>query len=143
MNLVSLGQNRFRVELEMVNFLEQVLIAQNVEWKFDIEFDFSVSPPTYEITRGLHKLFPLYEVYIGDQRIYGFDGVEAGFGAIQLAPLGLTDVFHSIFNRQAGAPGVLVDPDADGSFRGELSTDAFRLNECLTRAPSNRLGTCN
>jgi hypothetical protein len=61
------------------------LIPINVDWEFEINVDFSnPAAPRYSIS-GKHDEFPLYTVHIGDQLIYGFDGVKAGFGPFALA----------------------------------------------------------
>lgn len=76
-----------QVELHMENNLPAPLIRIDVDWDFNIKLDFSGyttgAKPSYSIT-GSHDAFPLFTVHIGEQLIYGFDGILAGNSALSL-----------------------------------------------------------
>ena len=71
------------IQMSMSNYLPlpKPIFVADVDWVFLIKFDFTdPANPRYELS-GSHDRFPLYEVHIGDQLIYGFDGVLAGSNA--------------------------------------------------------------
>jgi len=64
--------------LRMENNMPLVTIEWDVDWLFVLRLDFTDSNfPRYTLTGG-HDSFPLYEVFIGNQKIYSYDGVLAG-----------------------------------------------------------------
>ena len=138
--LTQLEDGKASIFMEMENRLAQVEFQFDVEWNFTIELDYTnENAPTYKLVDGNHKLFPLYELYIGDQRIYGYDGVLAGNGAGSLVQPFFNPFRHNISNREAGEPGVLEDPP----FEGTLTSESRIFNECLSRHPDSRPATCN
>ena len=89
------------LRLEMANVLPLVeanflgtgipIDAADVDWTFYIVLDMrNTNAPRY-LLQGSHDTFPLYEVYIGEQFIYGYDGLINGFGGLDLLGFG-TDI---------------------------------------------------
>ncbi len=99
--------NKVIVRLDMDNFLPLVRFAAEVDWNFEITLDFTnTNAPRFELD-GSHDLFPMYEVYVGDQFIYGYDGVVNGFGVTDL--LGFGRDIEDIPNGSGPTTGHLFD----------------------------------
>jgi len=91
----------------MDNKLPLVLFAADVDWNFDITLDLSNTNAPKFMFDGSHDLFPMYEVYVGDQLIYGYDGVLNGFGVTDL--LGFGEDLDDVPNGSGPTSGVLID----------------------------------
>jgi len=121
------------VNLEMENNLEAPFIKLDVNWEFNIKLDFrgyeEGVTPTYEV-RGKHDVFPEYTVHIGDQMIYGFDGVQAGNSPLALGYPFMTDV------EDVSDAGLLVPRP----FSGEISLPISKKMRSVSTNPDRQ---CN
>ena len=59
------------------------------------------------VLQGSHDLFPLYEVYVGEQFIYGYDGLINGFGGLDLVGSGRN--IRKLPNGSGPTSGALID----------------------------------
>lgn len=78
------------VKLVMVNELPLIegavfgMTAADVDWTFYLVIDMRNTNAPRFLLQGIHDRFPLFEVYVGEQFIYGYDGLVNGFGGLDL-----------------------------------------------------------